>query len=58
MRRPYGIGEDENAVDVIGHHHKPVQGHVGKMVWDLLPTSLGDASQVVQGHLSILNIPK
>lgn len=37
MRRPYSIHDDDNPVDVIGHHHPFVQFHVGEMPRDALP---------------------
>lgn len=43
MRRPYNIRDDDDSVDVVGHHHPFVQFHVGEMARDALPHRLRHA---------------
>jgi len=58
MRRPYGFGKDEDAMDMVRHYHIRIQGYLREMAWNLPPTLLNEVSQSIQDDIPIQDMPE
>ena len=48
----------DNAVHMIGHHHKSITTHMRKMLRNRLPAVIHRFTKSIHLHLAINNIPK
>jgi len=58
MLRPYGVLDDDNAMKMIGHHHKGIQRHMGEMCGNIQPAFLDDFTPRIQPHLFMHDVAK
>ncbi len=51
--RTDGLGDDDDAMHVIGHDHVSIQCHVGKVLWDGLPAVAGNPAESIMSHFAV-----
>ncbi len=56
--RPYGIADDNNPMNMIGHDNKFIQLRIGKMGGNIHPTFTGVLSGIIQLHFIINDFPE
>ncbi|NMA45830.1 MAG: hypothetical protein GX945_04640, partial [Lentisphaerae bacterium] len=56
--RPHNVGDDNNAVKVIGHDYEFIQINIWEMDWNIIPTLAGNISRIVQSHFAADDFPK
>ena len=58
MPGPYGVHEQEDAVDVVGHDDKRIYRHMAEMVWNGVPAGPHNTAPPVAAHLALCNLAK
>jgi hypothetical protein len=58
MPGPYGVHEQEDAVDVVGHDHERVYSHMAEMPRDRVPAGRHNTARSVAPHLALYNVAK
>jgi hypothetical protein len=58
MPNPYGLHEQQHAVDVVGHDDKCIHSHMAEMTWDRVPAGRHMAAVSVAPHLPLYNVAK
>ena len=58
MPRPYGLTEQQHAVDMVGHDDKRIHNHTAEMMWNGVPAGRHKTARSVAPHLALYYLAK
>ena len=58
MPSPYGLDEQQDAVDVVGHDDKHIYSHMAEMTGNGVPAGRHNTARSVAPHLAVYNLAK
>jgi hypothetical protein len=58
MRRPYVLGDQDDAMQVVWHHHKGIQSDIHEVARDFAPTAHHYFTVCVCSHLAAIDFSK
>jgi hypothetical protein len=58
MPSPYGLNEQQDSVNVVGHDHKRIHNHMPEMMWNGVPAARYNTAPSVAPHLPLYNLAK
>jgi hypothetical protein len=58
MPSPYGLNEQQDSVNVVGHDHKRIHNHMPEMPRNRVPAGRHNIALSVAPHLALYNLAK
>jgi hypothetical protein len=56
MPSPYGLNEQQDSVNVVGHDDKRIYSYMAEMMWNRVPTGRHNTAPSVAPHLPVYNL--